>query len=469
LIQDYKKFTSWLQEYQEKYYHLLLILSEHLSQSFIQRYQELQKLEQERINLEIKNQHNLAILTQLNYEKQENLKTTLLLGKTSFLMLERIKLLSKGIQQLAEHTNQQQQTIETIVKELEVYEEISKYQEKAQNFRQEIAQIAQKTLDFPNYLQDIMYPFHNLLDEALKIDVEFYGMFSEIKDLINSIFTAEISEFNLSGSEKLSNLLLDFMTDGYQKKEMFNEATFKSLLCDKPTNNLLLSDELLSLYPTLEKLFNYLSHQFIIQKQLWQAQFGGLIALNLSFSSSQKNNNLNPSVSDLKIKIDYSQLQNLLEKNQWKAADLETTYLLLKVIGKQNWNEVYPEDIQSFSAQAIQTIDQLWIQYSHGYFGFTIQERIWSEIGGQEDYETAKKLGNRLGWRKNGQWLNYEQLIFELSSTTPLGHLPVNWLIYHPKSSALSSPEIASVSAWRVDSWLIWQMNLFLSRVRNLR
>lgn len=65
-------------------------------------------------------------------------------------------------------------------------------------------------------------------------------------------------------------------------------------------------------------------------------------------------------------------------------------------------NEVYPEDIESFSCQAINIIDQLWIQYSQGYFGFTIQERIWSEIGGKEDYETEKKLGERLGWRKEG-------------------------------------------------------------------
>lgn len=469
LIQDYTKLIDFLQEYQHKYYNLLLILSEHLSKLFNQKYQELNSLEQERIKLEIKHENNRAILTQLKHEKKENLQTTLLLGKTYFLMLEKIKLLSEGIKQLAEHTEQQKENIAAIIKELEVYEEISKYQEKAQNCRQEVAKIAQKALDFPNYLQDFLSPFHKLLDEAIKIDEEFYGMVSEIKDLGEQISTSETYQFNLPVSDKIDDLLLGFMVNSYQKKETINEAILKSLLCDRPDPNLQLSDKLLSLYPSLEKLFNYLYNQFIIQKQLWQTEFTSLSTLNFSSFSPIKNKHLTSYNSSLKIEIDYSQLEKLLAKNQWKEADLKTTYLLLKAIGKQDWNQVYPEDIENFSAEVIQKIDQLWVQYSEGYFGFTVQERIWTQMGGEGDYETAKKFGECLGWRKNGKWLKYEQLIFDLSSTTPWGYLPVNWLIYDQQRSSSSSIEISSITAWRVDSWLIWQMNLFLSRVRNLR
>lgn len=138
-------------------------------------------------------------------------------------------------------------------------------------------------------------------------------------------------------------------------------------------------------------------------------------------------------------------------------------------MGKNDWNEVYKEDINNFSCQALHTIDRLWQQYSRGYFGFSIQQSIWSEIGGQVDYETEKKLGDRLGWRKEGVWLEYDQLTFNLSPMTPMGYLPVKWLHYDQSIfdlSSNSSVEPFSMRAWRVGSWLIWQMHLFFSRVK---
>ena len=167
--------------------------------------------------------------------------------------------------------------------------------------------------------------------------------------------------------------------------------------------------------------------------------------------------------------IDYSKLQNLLTQYKWQEADIETAKLMLKVMGKNDWNEVYKEDIINFSCEAFYKLDRLWHQYSHGYFGFSVQQSIWNEIGGQIDYETEKRLGDRLGWRKEGNWLNYDQLTFKLSPTTPMGHLPVKWLHYDqnifdipPYSSTAPLP----MAAWRVGSWLVWQMHLFFTRAK---
>ena len=52
-----------------------------------------------------------------------------------------------------------------------------------------------------------------------------------------------------------------------------------------------------------------------------------------------------------KNKIDYNQLQYLLSQDKWKEADVETTKLMLQVIGKSYWNEVYKEDIDTFSCK----------------------------------------------------------------------------------------------------------------------
>ncbi len=60
----------------------------------------------------------------------------------------------------------------------------------------------------------------------------------------------------------------------------------------------------------------------------------------------------------------------------------------------------------------LRTIDQLWVKYSQGRFGFSVQKKIWLQCGGKVDYDTECELGDRVGWRKGGRWLNYDDLTF---------------------------------------------------------
>ncbi|KAB8331758.1 protein kinase [Scytonema tolypothrichoides VB-61278] len=119
---------------------------------------------------------------------------------------------------------------------------------------------------------------------------------------------------------------------------------------------------------------------------------------------------------------DYSNLENLLIDKKWREADEETARVMLKVAGteEQGWLDV--KDINNFPCTDLRTIDQLWVKYSGGHFGFSVQERIWQECGSKVDYETECKLGDRVGWRKNGSWLTYSERDFSLS--TPRGNLP---------------------------------------------
>jgi hypothetical protein len=139
---------------------------------------------------------------------------------------------------------------------------------------------------------------------------------------------------------------------------------------------------------------------------------------NIQKSDSSKNWRDDENIKNILIQAvadpDYHQLQDLLKNHHWQAADRQTTKLLLKIFGKAYWNEVYPEDIAQFPCLELKQIDQLWLHYSNGHFGFSIQQTIWSSLGGLVDYETKKKLGDRLDWRKEGRWLNYDQLNFGL-------------------------------------------------------
>ncbi|MBN3884468.1 MAG: GUN4 domain-containing protein [Nostoc sp.] len=476
-IKDYSHIIDFLENYKDSYHVFLLDLADNLKNLFQQKYLEIKSLEDERRKLELKNNNHQKILDELTWEKQENFKAVLLLSNAYFLMLEKIRLLGEGIKSLAEDTKNQKEIVQQIVKDLEVYQEIYEYQRKAFKIRQEIAKIAHTAIKFENSLQDYFSPFQFLIDEVVKVDEYFYATVGDIKNLGDNILKDQSNLFNLEENEAISETFLDFMVTSYEKKARLKDAFIQSQLLDWQMHNFDLGENGVFLDKGIDLISNYISKQLSDEKKV--LDIGEVNFVSTAPLSAVEETELmkltNNNVTLIKEfpnneNIDYTQLRDLLAQHKWKEADVETTKLMLKVMSKSYWNEVYKEDIDNFSCQDFYTIDQLWEQYSYGYFGFTIQQTIWSQMGGQVDYETEKRLGDRLGWRKEGNWLDYEQLTFKLSPMTPMGHLPAKWLHYDQDSFELSpksSTEHLSMGAWRVKSWLVWQMHLFFSRVKS--
>ncbi|MEH2367662.1 serine/threonine-protein kinase [Nostoc sp.] len=156
----------------------------------------------------------------------------------------------------------------------------------------------------------------------------------------------------------------------------------------------------------------------------------------LSFSQA----NLTEVILASDVGVDYQNLENLLKTGQWKAADEETTRVMLKVAKREQQGWLNSESIENFACTDLRTIDQLWVKYSNGHFGFSVQKRIWLECGGKEDYETGCLLGDRLGWRNKEHWVDLNAYNYSLDSTQ--GHLP---------ASHAASPSIASGKL--INSW----------------
>jgi hypothetical protein len=474
LIKNYTHLIDFLENYKESYQSFLLKLTDDLKKLFIQKYLEIKSLNNEINKLEIKNYSNQKILDELKLEKQENFKSLLLLSNASFLMLEKIKLLSEGLKTLAEDTKNQKQIVQQVAKKLEVYQEIYEYQRKAQKVRQEIVEIAETAINFENYLQDYFSPFQSLIDEVVKVDEDFCVTVGDIKNLADNILKYQSNLLITKENKNISETFLDFMVSSYEKKERLKDALIQCQLLNW-RQDFDLADNLFSVDKEIDSISNHISKQLTIQTtqigidQTISVSMASRSAVEAKLIRQAKGDiNLTKELKDNKISVNYTKLQDFLQEHKWKEADIETTKLMLKVIGKSYWNEVYKEDINNFSCQDLQTIDKLWKEYSHGYFGFSVQQSIWSEMDGQVDYETQKRVGDRLGWRKQGNWLHYEQLTFELSPTTPIGHLPAQWLHYDQATFGLSpsSTEHLSMGAWRVGSWLVLQMHLFFSRTK---
>jgi uncharacterized caspase-like protein len=122
--------------------------------------------------------------------------------------------------------------------------------------------------------------------------------------------------------------------------------------------------------------------------------------------------------------VDYTKLRDLLAAKKWKEADEETGRVMLKVAGREEAGWLDKESIEKFPCDDLRTIDQLWLKYSNGDFGLSVQKRIYQSLGGTSEYDTEvwEIFGDRVGWRKKNSWRYYDSLTF--SEKTPEGCLP---------------------------------------------
>jgi serine protease Do len=127
-------------------------------------------------------------------------------------------------------------------------------------------------------------------------------------------------------------------------------------------------------------------------------------------------------------KADYTKLEQLLAAGEWKEADGETVEKMLEVAGRQKEDWLDTESIEKFSCPDLREMDRLWVKYSNGRFGFSVQKRIYQSLGGTKEYDDKvwTAFSEAIGWRgrgKGGAWLSYSQLTF--NTNAPSAHLPV--------------------------------------------
>jgi uncharacterized caspase-like protein len=146
-----------------------------------------------------------------------------------------------------------------------------------------------------------------------------------------------------------------------------------------------------------------------------------------------------PTEPDVPLKsergVDYTKLRDLLATGEWKEADLETYKKMLEAASRTEDGWLGPEDIDRFPCEDLRTIDQLWVKYSNGRFGFSVQKRIYESLGGTREYDDKiwQAFGDRVGWRVNSSFLGWrmnswwigEYNNLEFNTKAPQGHLPV--------------------------------------------
>ncbi|MDS9396147.1 GUN4 domain-containing protein [Aphanizomenon flos-aquae NRERC-008] len=117
--------------------------------------------------------------------------------------------------------------------------------------------------------------------------------------------------------------------------------------------------------------------------------------------------------------IDYSKLRDLLAAQNWEEADKETYEVMIKAVGKKSGNyfNFTIDELLNFPCQDLRTIDQLWVNYSNGRFGFSVQKEIYLSVGG----EFSSDEYDFLAWNMFVQDVGWYDVH---KNQIPRGHLP---------------------------------------------
>jgi hypothetical protein len=126
--------------------------------------------------------------------------------------------------------------------------------------------------------------------------------------------------------------------------------------------------------------------------------------------------------------IDYVPLATMLATGDFKAADQFTRDNLIKISGAADKGRsfVYFTEVQNIPSVDLATMERLWLDFSNGQFGYSVQKRAWDLENGHFD-----NFIRRIGWtttedgrERKLKWFGANEFIYDVSKA-PKGHLPL--------------------------------------------
>ncbi|NMG61165.1 hypothetical protein E1H12_22295, partial [Geitlerinema sp. P-1104] len=130
------------------------------------------------------------------------------------------------------------------------------------------------------------------------------------------------------------------------------------------------------------------------------------------FNPSPKSEIEDLDLTSVRRGISYYKLRDLLAAKKWKEADRETAERMCEVMGRQSEGWMRVEDLEKFPCKDLKIIDKLWVHYSRGKFGFSVQKKIWEECGSPTEYnDDWERFWDRVGWREGGREMSYTNVI----------------------------------------------------------
>mmetsp|Transcript_14824 Transcript_14824/g.34931 ORF Transcript_14824/g.34931 Transcript_14824/m.34931 type:complete len:246 (+) Transcript_14824:76-813(+) len=143
-----------------------------------------------------------------------------------------------------------------------------------------------------------------------------------------------------------------------------------------------------------------------------------------------------PTSDELKSETgaDFMPLATALMTSDWKEADKITREMLIFIAGAgpRSRKFVYWTEVPKIPVVDFVTMENLWLKYSDGKFGYTVQAKFWKTAQKQaEEPEDFEVFCRKIGWNlvddeleRKRRWFGNDEFIYDLEEA-PKGHLPL--------------------------------------------
>jgi hypothetical protein len=122
--------------------------------------------------------------------------------------------------------------------------------------------------------------------------------------------------------------------------------------------------------------------------------------------------------------METSALETLLAACEWRAADDETSRLLLVDADDGGFSGLDPSEVPTLDCALLLAIDEAWAKASDGRYGLAAQSEILAAVRA-EGYSRKKMwraFGTRVGWFHDAGWFEVSDVGYSVDA--PDGHLP---------------------------------------------
>ncbi len=140
------------------------------------------------------------------------------------------------------------------------------------------------------------------------------------------------------------------------------------------------------------------------------------------------------------VGVDYTKLSHLLALGKFEQADLETAEKILAVMGREKEGNLSRNQIEQFPCQDLATINKLWLGYSGGKFGITVQRALYQKISKDLTSHPRKNIkqnqnieqdtfdifAETIRWKTKGKPLSQDEL--PINPNGGKGYLPRTYL-----------------------------------------
>ena len=122
-------------------------------------------------------------------------------------------------------------------------------------------------------------------------------------------------------------------------------------------------------------------------------------------------------------------IDRLLSRHDWKAADKATFELMKQIMGGQ----ITVRGLRTFPYGDLKELNGLWVKHSKGQFGFSVQKEIYLKCGGVLDGQYREDAWNRFcatnGWNKISEKYASQQYRYIAKKNVRRGLFPGAWRI----------------------------------------